>query len=120
MKKSVKYIIPSILLLVLSSQALAASQAQTIADIANGLIPQLSEVGGLLEALCYIFGVALGIKGILKLKEYNETKGQQIGISSPLWILFAAALFLALPRTITIGMGTFGFDKAGQTTNFKY
>ena len=118
MKKSIKIITASLLLL-LSTQTFAAT-ASTIADIANGLIPQLSGVGGLLEGMCYLFGIGLGIKGILKLKEYNETKGQQIGISSPLWILFAAALFLALPRTITIGINTFGFDQAGQATNFKY
>lgn len=105
-------------LMILSSSVFA--QAETVADIANGLIPQFGNgVAPLLESLSYIFGICLGIKGVLKLKEHNETKGQQVKIHTPIILLVAAAMFLSLPKLIDTGISTFGFDKGGQQT-FKF
>lgn len=115
--KKIQILSIMLVLSLVSTQAFAA--ADTVADIADALIPQLGGgVAPLLEALSYIFGIALGIKGILKLKEHNETKGQ-IGLSAPIFLLIAAAMFLSLPRLINVGISTFGFDKGGQQT-FKF
>jgi hypothetical protein len=113
--KALSYFIPSILLMFFASPALAQN-ATTIADIANNLIPQLRTEGGvvdLLAAISYLSGIGLGIKGILKLKEHSESKGQ-IGLSTPIFLLVAASMFMALPSFLNTGVSTFGFNKAAE------
>jgi Ca2+/Na+ antiporter len=112
-----KYYILTALMLI-STNALA--QSTTLEDVANGLIPQLGNgVGPLLGALSYIFGIAMGVKGAIKLKEHNESKGQQVKLQTPIMFLLASAMFLALPAFINIGISTLGFDKGGEQT-FKF
>lgn len=112
-------VISTIVMMVIANVAFGQT-ATTLADIANGLIPQFKEgLGPLLGACSYIFGVWLGFKGVLKLKEYNETKGQQVKLQVPIILIVAATMFLALPQFINIGITTFGFDSAKQST-FKF
>ena len=111
--------IKKIVLLCFLISGLNIANATTVADVANGLVPQLGNgVAPMLEALSYIFGIVLGIKGVLKLKEVNETRGQT-KIHTAIVFLIAAALFLSLPKLIDVGIGTFGFDQGGQST-FKF
>lgn len=92
--------------------------AQTIATVANGLIPQVSNIGPALAAFSYVCGIVLGIKGILKFKENNESKGQ-VKMGIPIVLCIASALFLSLPKFMNVGIETIGFDRAPQS-QFKF
>lgn len=111
-------IIIGVALLILTGTAFG--QATTVGEIADALIPQFKQgVAPMLSALSYIFGLFLGVRSIFKLKEYNETKGQQVKLHVPIVLLIAAAMFFSLPKLINVGITTFGFDKGGQST-FKF
>ena len=92
------------------------SHAQTVADVANGLIPQVTSVAPVIYIVSYLCGVGFGIKAALKFKEVNESKGQ-VKLSAAIIFLIASALFLALPTLVNSGIEFMGFDTAGQ---FKY
>ena len=101
--------------------AAAAKTSATIETIVDGIIPQLeSGLHPLLFALAYIFGIFLGYKGVLKLKEVGESKGGQQGsLAAPIALICAAALCFSLPVFINFGISTLDYDKGGQST-FKY
>ena len=104
-------------LLFLPLLALAVpSHAQTVADVANGLIPQVTSVAPVIYIVSYLCGVGFGIKAALKFKEVNESKGQ-VKLSAAIIFLIASALFLSLPTLVNSGIEFMGFDTAGQ---FKY
>lgn len=90
--------------------------SQTVETVVNGLIPQVKGLETLIGAICYVSGIALGIKAILKFKEHNESKGQ-VKLSVPIIFFIASAMLLALPTFVSVGVEAFGFDTAGQ---FKY
>jgi uncharacterized membrane protein (UPF0136 family) len=120
MKLIKKKIIPfSLIILGGLIQVAYAQEATTLADVANALIPEIHSVAPVLAALSYVAGIMSGIKGALKLKEYNESKGQQVKLTVPIVLIVASAMFLALPTLINTGISTLGFDKGGQQT-FKY
>lgn len=105
-----------ILLIILASLTTSVSYAQscqTLDCIANALIPQTQGVFSALMVLSYIFGIVFGIKGVLKLKDWNESKGQQTKLSVPIVMLIAAACFITLPSFINLGVETLSLDKAG-------
>ena len=64
-----KYFGILLLLTLISPNVFAA--AQTVDQIANSIIQQIDDLPGLFGGLSYIFGIVLGIKGILKLKEHQ-------------------------------------------------
>ena len=92
------------------------SHAQTVADVADGLIPQVKNIAPVIEIISYLCGVSFGIKAALKFKESNESRGQ-VKITAAIIFAIAAALFLALPTFVNTGIEFMGFDTAGQ---FKY
>lgn len=104
--------------LLLISMLLVAmpGHTQTVADIADGLIPQLKNVIPIVYIISYLAGIVFGIKGALKLKESNESKGQ-VKLSSAIIYFIAAALFLGLPTFVNTGIEFVGLDTANQ---FKY
>lgn len=108
-----------IALFLASLSSIAFGQATTLADVANALIPQVADTSMLFSAIAYVCGIGLTIKGVLKLKEFNETKGRDVKMQTPIMLIIAGAMLLALPSFINIGVTTFGFDKGGQQT-FKY
>ncbi len=88
-----------------------AATDKTVASIANSVAGNLPGLEDVMVSMSYIFGIVLGIKGILKLKEHNESKGQ-VKLGVPIVLIVAAALFLALPSTIETGKKTLGFTGA--------
>jgi hypothetical protein len=92
------------------------SYAQTVADVADGMIPQIKNIAPVIEIVSYLCGIVCGIKAALKFKESNESRGQ-VKISAAIIFAVAAALFLALPTFVNTGIEFMGFDTAGQ---FKY
>jgi len=113
MKKTYGFLI----LLLISSSVFAGTSA-TVATIADGLVAQLQPGPNLMAAIAYVSGIVLGIKGVLKLKEHNESKGQ-VKLIIPIVLLLSAFLLLALPSALKSGIETFGFDQADQK-NFTY
>ncbi len=91
-----------------------AATGQTVASIANSMLGQLPGLESLMVSMSYIFGIILGIKGILKLKEHNESKGQ-VKLAVPIVMIIAAALFLALPSTLETGREAVGLNGKGAT-----
>ena len=106
-----KYLLLATLLAILMP-----SHAQTVKDVAEGLIPQIKNVAPVMYIISYLAGVTFGIKGALKLKEASESRGQ-VKITGAIIYVIAAALFLALPTFINTGVEFMGFDTGGQ---FKY
>ena len=92
----------------------SSANAQTVADVANGLIPQISEIPDVIAIVSYLAGVVCMIKAALKLKEANESRGQ-VKISGAIIFAIAAALFLALPTFVNTGIEFMGFDTGGQS-----
>lgn len=92
------------------------SYAQTVADVADAMIPQISNITPVIGIISYLCGIGFGIKAALKLKEVNESKGQ-VKLSAAIILVVAAALFLALPTFVNTGIEFMGFNTADQ---FKY
>lgn len=57
-----------------SAPALATST--TFSDIAENVVESIEQLPGLLSALAYMFGILLGVLGILKIKDHVENPGQ--------------------------------------------
>lgn len=91
------------------------ASAQTIGDIANTVTEQLHNVPQFLGAIAYVCGIAMVIKGLFKLKEHNESKGQ-VKLHIPIIWVISGVLLLTLPTLINTGMEAFGFDQAPQAT----
>ncbi len=89
--------------------AAAPTDSQGLGVIAANMKSTASSATDILSIVSYVIGVAFGIKGALKFKESNETKGQ-VPISQPITLLAVAALLLALPSLLEIArdavMGT--------------
>ncbi len=91
--------------MLLSASVFASDK--TIADVANTVIKSIDGVPDLLAAVSYVSGIVCGIKGILKFKEHNESKGQ-VKITVPIILMAASAIFLSLPTIIKMGTQTLG------------
>lgn len=82
--------------------------AQTIETLVNNLFNsgQLISLTGLIEGFAYLGAIALGIKGALKLNEWNESKGRQVKMTTGLIYILCAGLLLGLPTLISVGSST--------------
>ncbi len=109
-----KLLILSILSLCVVAPAFAAGQ--TVGDVANKVMDTTSLFPDFIGALSYICGIALGIKGILKLKEHNESKGQ-VKLVIPIVLVISSAMLLALPSVVSIGTQTLGFKPGDGKTS---
>jgi hypothetical protein len=96
----------------------SATYGQSVAgtgvdNLATNLKGTAKSVTDILSIISYVVGVGFGIKGALKFKEHNETKGQT-PISQPLVLLAVAAFLLSLPtllimaRDAVLGSGSTG------------
>ena len=83
----------TMLLMMLGTDFAFAGEAKDVAAKANEQIEAFVE---LLGAFAYIGGIGFGIRTAMKLKEYNDAKGQ-VSLSQPLWNGVVAALLIALP-----------------------
>ena len=96
--------------------AIDPAMAQDLNTMTSNLKNQLPGVADVLSACAYIGGIGFGIKAALKLKEHNESKGQQVPLSQPITLAVVAALLLALPTLLTNAKGTvFGTGSTGTT-----
>lgn len=86
------------------------ANAQTIADVANSVKGNIQGIPKVISSICYIAGAVLGVQSALKLKEFNESKGQT-KLFIPIAFFLGSALLLSLPSVMDVGMGTFGYTK---------
>jgi hypothetical protein len=103
-----KYFFLILLVLLFSEQALASS-CETLDCIVDGFVPQLEASKSLISSISYIAGLIFGYKGIVKLKEHNESKGQ-VKLSVGLLYLISCALLVGLPTVIVKGRQTVGLS----------
>lgn len=93
--------------IVFAASMLLASPAYAQATVGNRLNEILKDITGpfvfLISLVCLVGGVALLIKGFLKLK---ESSGNQAQAGTAIAIIAAAALLIALPETAGTGMMT--------------
>ena len=87
----------------------ANAEVQTIEGLVNHLFStgQISTIAKLLQACAYLGGIGLGIKSILKFYEWNESKGRNVKITTPIIFLVCSGLLLGLPAVIEIGTESF-------------
>lgn len=95
------------------------AQAQTIGNIVDSLFStgQLVSLSGLIEGFAYLGGIALAIKGMFKLNEWNESKGRNVKLTTGLIYILCAGLLLALPMLIKMGSETLLGTPASQEFN---
>lgn len=96
-----------------------AAQAQTIGTLVDSLFTtgQLVSLSGLIEGFAYLGGIAMAIKGMLKLNEWNESKGRNVKLTTGLTYILCGGLLLALPMLIQMGSETILGTPASQEFN---
>ena len=103
----------SVLALLVSDPAMA----QGLDKITAPIKAQLPGVSDVLSAVAYVSGIGFGIKGALKLKEHNESKGQ-VPLSAPITLFIVAGMLLALPTMLSISTeAVFGGGNTKTTLN---
>jgi hypothetical protein len=90
----------------------AASQIQGLnaQDMINRIAGQIPSLMRMVTAVGYVIGMYFIFFGLLKLKQYGETRtmmSSQHHLSEPLMYLIAGALLLYLPGSVQVGMSTF-------------
>ena len=86
---------------VLALLALDPAMAQGLDRITAPIKNQMPGVSDVLSAVAYVSGIGFGIKGALKLKEHNESKGQT-PLSAPITLFIVAGILLALPTMLSV------------------
>lgn len=120
-KHTFKYFVTFLLISFVSSQAMAADTAATVETVANSIIDNLNgqtTVVKLMGYISYIIGIIVGIQAALKLKAWNESRGQ-IPFSVPLLYMIGAAMFIAMPTLINFGAETLFKTSEGVQLNTK-
>lgn len=94
-----------------------AQQCDKLDCVIDQLVPHITGLDGIMVGIAFLCGIGLTIKGILKLRDMSESKGQ-IKLSSALILILAGALLIALPQTIKVGKETLsltGSNNSGAT-----
>lgn len=111
MNKIITMITVGIGLTISSISATAAAgpcgQARTLDKVVACVFPQISNLQIMIMAVAYLGGIVLAFKGVMKLKEHHDKKGQ-MSIGIPIVMVVAGALLLALPTAMNFGMITLG------------
>jgi hypothetical protein len=85
--------------------------ADSFASLVGNSTTQFAAGTNLISSIAYIAGIGFAFKGILKLKEHNESKGQ-VPLSNAIFLFLAAGCCLGLPTivsasaTTALGSGT--------------
>ncbi len=92
-----------------SSPAFAAAGGNDFSKISGNIIQSIQDLPGLLTGLSYMFGILLGVLGILKIKDHVENP-QQTALKDGAIRLAAGGGLFALPiifesMLATIGVG---------------
>lgn len=88
-----------------------ALAANTFSDVAENIITSIESLPGMLTGLAYIFGLLMGVTGILKLKDHVENPGQTPLKDGAIRLASGGALF-ALPIVYESMLNTIGLTTA--------
>ena len=105
---------------IMSGQAHAAG-ANNFGSIAENINTSIASLPGLLTGLSYLFGILLGVLGIMKIKDHVENPTQTPLKDGAIRLAAGGALF-ALPiifeaMTTTLNEGTVGANAQAATLN---
>lgn len=97
------------------------AQANNFSTIAENIVTSIADLPGLLAALSYMFGILLGVLGIMKIKDHVENPTQTPLKDGAIRLAAGGALF-ALPiifeaMTETIDEGDAGQGSAAALLN---
>jgi hypothetical protein len=90
-----------------ASAAAAAAGANNFSKIAQNITTSTASIPGLLTGLAYLFGILLGVLGILKIKDHVENPGQTPLKEGAIRLACGGALF-ALPIVYSAMFETIG------------
>ena len=98
----------------LVSNAAYAGAGNNFGSIAKNITTSIAQLPGLLSALSYMFGILLGVLGIMKIKDHVENP-QQTALKDGAIRLAAGGALFALPIVYEAMFETIGTG-AGSTT----
>lgn len=90
-----------------NSQAHAGDGGNDFSTIAENITTSIQDLPGLLSALSYLFGLLLGVLGILKIKDHVENP-QQAHLKEGAIRLAAGGALFALPIVFEAMLSTVG------------
>lgn len=88
------------------------AHANNFSKIAGNITTSIQNLPGLLTGLAYMFGILLGVLGILKIKDHVENP-QQTPLKDGAIRLAAGGGLFALPIVYEAMLNTIGADNAG-------
>lgn len=108
-----------------TAHAAAAAGANNFGNIASNITGSVSELPGLISALSYLFGVLLGVLGVMKIKDHVENPSQTPLKDGAIRLAAGGALFAlpiileAMSETVDQGGAGAGASAAGlQSVTF--
>lgn len=96
------------ILLSLLFPTISYAASNDVADMAGKITGQMPSLIMAMISITYIGGILAGIKGAIKLKEYNETKGQ-VKLAIPITYLIMSSFLVSIPSTLdSLAMTLYG------------
>lgn len=92
----------------------SAAQANNFNSIGENIVTSISNMPSLLSALSYMFGILLGVLGIMKIKDHVENPGNE-PLKNGAIRLAAGGALLALPIIFESMVNTIGSGGANAT-----
>lgn len=92
----------------------STAHANNFSSVASNIVASIANLPSLLSALSYMFGILLGVLGIMKIKDHVENPGQT-PIKDGAIRLAAGGALLALPIIFESMLETVGSDGAGAS-----
>ena len=94
----------------------AAGGTNNFSSIAQNITTSIASIPGLLTALCYLFGLLLGVLGVLKIKEHVENP-PQTPLKDGAIRLAAGGILFALPILMEAMAETLDSNNQGQNSS---
>ena len=95
------------------AQTTGVSGPTSADDFLTRIATQIPMLMRMVTAIAYVLGIYFVIAGIMKLKEYGESRtmmSQQHNLRGPLIFIIVGAFLLYLPTTVNVGLSTFWTD----------
>jgi hypothetical protein len=100
----------------LASADAHAGGGSNFSDIAGNIVESIANLPGLLSALSYMFGILLGVLGVMKIKDHVENPGNT-PLKDGAIRLAAGGGLLALPIIYNAMQNTIGNEAQGAQTS---
>jgi hypothetical protein len=115
MRKLLGLLAVSAVVMLASADAHAAG-GSNFSDIARNIVESIADLPGLLSALSYMFGILLGVLGVMKIKDHVENPGNT-PLKDGAIRLAAGGGLLALPIIYNAMQNTIGNEAQGAQTS---